>query len=148
MSDDSRDAKRWHDFRHTALVLTASALAEHDLATAGGRARPRIATFAFDLLAAAGASDVKLPSELLSPGTDLAATFDFGRAGEIRVSLQLKGFAALKENAGRPARLMSANGAIDYAFRFGDRGAAICVLADTSAVRDGLKAFLVVVEQD
>jgi hypothetical protein len=148
MSDEAKDAKLWRDFRHTMRVITASALAQHDLAATGGRAAPRVTTFTFDLLAAAAAADVRLPERRLSTGSELAAELDDSRAGEIRLSLQLKGFAALKENAGRPARLVSANGAIDYAFRFGDHGGAVCVLADMPEVRDGLKAFSVLVEQE
>ena len=144
MTDHGGDERRWLDFAHTAVVLTASALAQEEIAN--GRGAPRIARFAFDLLAAADPGQVTLPGRLTASGNELSATVEEG-SGEIRVVLQLKGFGALKENAGRAGRLVSVNGAIDYAFRFGERGSALCVLAETPAIRDGLKAFSVFVEQ-
>lgn len=146
MTTRAKDARQWRDFAHTVSVLTANALAAHERTASGAPAALPAPRFEFEVLAAAEEADAKLPgTEFLARGSALGATIE-ERPGELWINLQLKGFAALSEAAGREARLVSANGAIDYRFRFSDRGTAVCVVADTRQVREGLKHFSVAVD--
>lgn len=148
MTKRAKDAPLWRDFAHTVSVLTASALAANEAGAPAARGAAPLRQFDFELLAAAGDTQVKLPqSELLARGSELGVTIE-EQADELWLKLQLKGFAALRENAGREARLVSANGAIDYRFRFSGKGAAVCVVADTPEVREGLRSFSIAVNGD
>jgi hypothetical protein len=143
------DARQWRDFLDALDALTAMAKGDVEAAAA---ARERSSpgpcwrpAFAVELLAASRPEGVELPeTEFLSESAELAvriAISDF----ELRVTLQLQGFAALEEYAGREARLVSDNGAIDYRLRFSPLGAAVCALANKPAVREGLRSFKVLV---
>jgi hypothetical protein len=139
------DKKAWHDFAHTLRVVTAAALARHDLLR-GQVGSPRFVKRFEVMLLAAAAESVALPkSDVIALGGGLAVAFEEREEG-LWVKLQLKGFAALQANANRQARLVSANGAIDYAFCFGGTGGAVCVLANVPDVRLGLASLTVLVE--
>ncbi len=148
MGFDPDSAKAWRDFVHTAKVLLASALARHEMARhavmkteAAGSAPVRV--FEFELLAAASRLEMRFEGgEVLARGGGLKAVIA-ELDGELNVKLQLLGYSTLKQAAGREARLVSDNGAIDYAFRFSKTGAATCVLANTVEVKQGLGHFTV-----
>jgi hypothetical protein len=143
MTDDEK--RKWADFAHTLRVVTASALARQELQLSPSLPPIFRKRYELTLLAAAG-STVTLPrGEVVVPGGGLTIAFEEGQGG-IRVRLQLKGYAALRSNADRQARLVSSNGAIDYAFRFGRSGGAVCVLAGSPEVREGLSNLAVLVE--
>jgi hypothetical protein len=137
--DDSPDdirkpggANPWHDFAHTVRVLTASSIARHDHTSFAIAARPVLRQFTVTLLAAAPSSGISLPmTEFLVDGGALGVLVDDrSTKDEIRVVLQLKGYAALQQSAGRDVQ-------------FSDRGAAVCVLEDLHEIRDGLFNFTV-----
>lgn len=140
----------WRDFLHTLDVLTASAQADLEAAEASATAPPARwrRGFTVELLAAAAPEGVVLPeTEVLGEGAELGVHIvpsDF----ELRVTLQLQGFAALDRYGGQEARVVSANGAIDYRVRFSRSGAAVCALANTPGVREGLGKFLVLFRAD
>lgn len=137
--------RKWADFAHTLRVVTASALARHELQRTQSLPPIFRKHFELTLLAAAG-STVTLPrAEVVVPGGGLTIAFEERQEG-IRVRLQLKGYAALQSNANRQARLVSSNGAIDYAFRFGSSGGAVCVVGDMPEIREGLMRLAVLVE--
>lgn len=135
----------WRDFAHSLRVVVASATAASALDGAALAARPVQRQFNIALLAAAGAHGIILPDEEFTvEGGELAILIEqHPVAAEITVRLQLKGFAALQTSAGREARLVSDNRAIDYDFRFSGRGTATCILQDSSDVRAGLLSFQV-----
>lgn len=140
--------RRWGDFEFTVGVLTASAIAELDAKTSGQGAAKAFRTFAFQRLAAASDPSPRLPTTPISAhGRELDVSFEVRDDG-IWARFQLKGRSALLGNAGREARLVSVNGAIDTRFRFGKDGSAICVLANRDEVRDGLQDFAVHVMSD
>lgn len=150
------DKKRWRDFAHTVLVLSARA---RNAQRESGRSSPRgehtqlpasrrfVRRFECNLLAAATSGFTLPKAEVLAEGGGLGITID-DRDNEIRVTLQLKGFAALTGYAGREARLVSADGAIDYAFRFSEGGTGLCVLANAPAVHTALSSLSVLVAED
>jgi hypothetical protein len=140
------DNQEWRDFLRTLDVLTASAKADLEAGEASGpQWRP---AFTAELLAAAQPEGVKLPeTEILCEGNELAvqiASSDF----ELRVALQLQGFSALDQYGGQEARVVSANGAIDYRVRFSASGSAICMLANKPKIREGLGKFSVLFQTD
>lgn len=138
------DIKRKRDFAHTLLVITARALAEHEIRSATST-QGRAKRYQITLLAAAPGEAVALPkSEVSADGGELGITIEEQEDG-LRIKVQLYGFAALQAHGGRAARLVSANGAIDYAFRFSGQGTGVCMLADTPEVRAGLASCSVVV---
>jgi hypothetical protein len=144
MTASAVERKFWRDFAHTLTVTMASALAADDVARRDESLCTR--TFEFTLLAATGQQGFVLPREerLTADGT-MGLRFEEG-PGEIRVLLQLKGFAAIAAFGGRTARLVSLNGAVYYEFRFDSRGAAACTLADDAHVREGLRGLRVAIE--
>jgi hypothetical protein len=83
-------------------------------------------------------------TEVSAEGGDLGLTIE-AREDGLRVTVQLYGFAALHAHGGHEARLVSASGVIDYAFRFSRKGTGVCVLADTPQVRAGLANCTVLV---
>jgi hypothetical protein len=140
------DNQEWRDFLRTLDVLTASAKADLEAEEASApQWRP---AFAVELLAAAHAEGVRLPeTEILCEGNELAvqiAPSDF----ELRVTLQLQGFAALDQYGGQEARVVSANGAIDYRVRFSASGTAVCMLANKPKIREGLGKFSVLFQAE
>lgn len=140
------DRNRMLDFAHTILVMRARALAEHEIARGRKLEQRQTTTFEFTLLAAAGPGELQLPqSEMLT--TDGAVGVRLERhESAIRVHLQLKGYAKLSAFSGRDARLVAGNGSIDYAFRFDERGSAVCSLADDPAIVQGLAGLRIVID--
>jgi hypothetical protein len=148
MTADEKGRKMWRNFAHSVAVATASVLARHELTKASPKPPTFVKRFTITPLAAAGEAELKLPgSAMLAQGGDLQVTFE-DRPGEIWVALQILRYAALRENAGQEARLVSTNGAINYAFRFSGAGQAVCVLSDDPNVRAGLKSFAIHVATD
>jgi hypothetical protein len=139
---------KWQDFAHTVRVVAASSISRHELshrANATTAPRPVLRQFTVTLLAAAPSAGISLPmTEFLVDGGALGVLVDDRSIkDEIRVVLQLKGYAALQQSAGRDVHVLSDNGAIDCIVQFSDRGAAVCVLEDLDEVRDGLFNFTV-----
>jgi hypothetical protein len=132
--------KHWQDFAHTIRVVAASSLSRHAQSP-----RPVLRQFTVTLLAASASTGISLPmTEFLVDGGALGVLVDDRSIkDEIRVVLQLKGYAALQQSAGRDVHVRSDNGAIDCVVQFSDRGAAVCVLEDLDEVRDGLFNFTV-----
>lgn len=131
----SRDSRRPAALSYTLAVLRASLEAGEHVAWLhryGARQHE------FRLLAAAGQPIPELP---VKGWHDLARSMKIQVvpvAGELRITLQAEGFAALERIADRAARLESPDGAIDVRFRFDSAGGGIAVLADTPAVRQAL----------
>jgi len=141
MSAMANEKKKWRDFAHTLRVLTASTFARHEISRTHGHLDRLVKRYEVELLAAASADQLSLPqSSVTAAGGSLSVSFE-ERGTELWVRLQLKGFTALSELAGREARLKSANGAVDVGFRFSGEGTAVCVLSNEPAVREGLARF-------
>lgn len=68
-------------------------------------------------------------------------------AGELRLSVQAQGYAALQRVAGRTARLRSPDGAIDLRCGFDAAGRALVVLADSDAVRNTLGQLFLTLDE-
>jgi hypothetical protein len=133
--------QKWRDFLRTLDALTASAKGDLEAADASDDGwRP---AFDVELLAAASPDGISLPeTEILCAGAELAARIaesDF----ELRLTLQLQGFATLDQYGGREARVVSENSAIDYRICFSASGAAVCLLANKPKIREGLGKFAV-----
>jgi hypothetical protein len=143
---NGNDNARKRDFAHTVMVITARALAEHEMRTSGAAEQTNFAPhYQITLLAASPGETIALPkSEVTAEGGNLGITFEEREDG-LKVTLQLRGYAALQAHGGREARLVSSNGAIDYAFRFSRQGTGICLLADAPEVREGLARCSVLV---
>lgn len=137
--------KPWHDLAHTASMLMARALARHERTTADRRGFTP--AFTFELMAAATTAEPPLPHALEAREDGLAMTIE-ERGPELWLTLQLAGFAALDEYGGRPGRLVSHNGAIDYPFAFDAHGRAVCVLANEPAVRHGIAGLAVTCDDE
>ncbi len=138
MTRDDEKTLPWRDFLYTLDVVTNSAVADLEAGTGNW-----VKGFDVILLAAASEGGLKLPeSEVLAEGSELGITM-LSEGPEMKLNLQLQGFAALDTYGGRAARLVSENGAIDYRLRFSDGGAATCMLSDAPKVREGLGRFAV-----
>jgi hypothetical protein len=158
MTNQDNPGDAWRDFAHTVQVITASALARHHLDAAVGASMPAtpasasagfppnrvvLKQFNITLLAASAATGFALPmTEFLVDGGTLGVLIDERTVkGEIRIVLQLKGYAAMQQSAGREAYVVSDNGSIDTIVQFSPRGAAFFVLDDLPGVRVGLRNF-------
>ncbi len=145
MSDNDQAPRRpWHDFAHTASVHIATALAEYERAQQGALGR-RPAAYTFALLAAATEPDAPLPSSLDAREGGLRMTIEL-QGDELWIRLELEGFAAIDEHAGRAGILLSENRAISYPLVFDAAGRALCVLDNTPEVRAGIRSLRVVFE--
>ncbi len=123
---------------YTVAVVLASALAAEDLRWLRGRAER---SYEFRLLAAA---DRELPDPPAQGWYDLRHLLKIvmvSAAGELRLSVQAEGYAALLRVTNRAARLRSPDGAIDLRLGFDGTGHALAVLADTPMVRSALAHF-------
>jgi hypothetical protein len=139
MTRNAGNPPEWDKFDEMIGRVTALAVAEAEHAewNKGGWRQE----FEVDMLAAAGAQGFSEgTSEVLAIGSELGAQIVPLEQG-VEVKLQLQGFPALEAFGGRPARLVSANGAIDYRLRFDTEGAARCLLSDTPRIREGLSRF-------
>jgi len=143
MSDNDQAPRRpWHDFAHTASVYMATALAEYERAqraTLGWQP----AAYTFELLAAATEPDAPLPSSIDAREGGLRMTME-QQGDELWLRLELDGFAAIEEHAGRTGILISANRAISYPLVFDGAGRALCILDNTPEVRAGTRSLSIV----
>ena len=137
------DKKSWNDFNFTIDVILATALARDDLAQAR---EGQASTFKFTLLAAADSEVPAFPASGWRDTRQFLSTALVEKAGELRMSFQAVGYAAMTRVAGKAARMVSADGEIEVAFRFDNQARGIAVLADTAAVRHALTDFLIVLE--
>jgi hypothetical protein len=129
---------------YTVAVLLAAASAREDLEWVRRYADRR---FEFRLLAAADRAHPQPPAggwhdlrRLLK--LDVAAA-----GGELRLSIQAEGYAALRRVAGRAARLQSPDGVIDLHCGFDAAGRALAVLADNDAVRNTLQHLFLTLDE-
>lgn len=135
----ARSDKR--DLRFTTAVLLAGALANEQRRT---HDRGTVAmTFTFTLLAAANAPLMRFPDEGWRDANHLLAARVDARDGELRLTLQAQGYAALNRVAGREARLTCPGGAIDQWFRFDACGYGLVVLRDQPEIHLALRHFQV-----
>lgn len=143
MTDDT-GAKRWRDFKFTVDVVFAAALARDDLSDVQLAQTPARGPLSFRLLAASTSEQPKLPTEPWRDTKQLVSATLLETAGELRVTFQAIGYAAMTRIAGRAARMVSSDGEIEIAFRFDTEGRGIAVLADNAGVRRALGDFSIV----
>ena len=128
---------------YTVAVILASALAAEDLRWLRSRTER---SYEFRLLAAA---DREVPDPPTQGWYDLRHLLKIAMVcaeGELRLSVQAEGYAALLRVSNRAARLRSPNGAIDLRLGFDSTGRALAVLADTPMVRSALAHFHLTVD--
>jgi hypothetical protein len=142
MADDA-DAKSWQDFKFTVDVVLASALAREELAHVEA-SQHRVVHF--KQLAAADSDVLRFPAAGARDTQQLMAAVLAESVGELRMSFQAIGYAAMMLFARRGARMVSADGRIEVAFRFDGQAHGIAVLADDTAVRRALIDFSVVLD--
>jgi hypothetical protein len=137
-----RSPSSWRGFNFTLDVIIASAIARDDV-----REIERIQTgFEFKLLAAADSEQPRLPARAWSDVRQMLSAEIEENAAELRVSFQSMGYAALRQFAGRAARILSDDGTVDVAFRFDGQGRSIAVVANTPQTRQAMTHFRVVLE--
>jgi hypothetical protein len=146
MGFDPNDKKAWRDFAHTTGVLLGAALAEFEVETRQDSS-PEDAgadnVFVFQLMAAASDDAFHFADGAVQArGGEMTASLGAGK-GEMRLELQLIGYTALRNGAGREARLRSEDGVVDQIVQFDELGSATCRLPDQPAVRQALNAFTV-----
>jgi hypothetical protein len=143
---DNSDAKRWRDFKFTVDVVLAAALAREDLAEFRAADTASFGALHFKLLAASTSEQPRLPAEPWSDVSQMVSASLEESAGDLRMTFQAIGYAAMTYVAGKGARIVSADGEIEVAFRFDAGGRGIAVLADNAAVRRALADFSIVLE--
>lgn len=128
---------------HTVSVLLNGALAREDLRWLQGLADRR---YEFRLLAAA---DREVPEPPEGGWYDLRHLLKATVAssnGELRLTVQAEGYAALVRVANRASRLHSPDGMIDLRLGFDGAGRALAVLQDTPEVRRALAQIFLTTE--
>jgi hypothetical protein len=129
---------------YTVAVLMASASAREDIDWLRRFADRR---YEFRLLAAADRPRPEPPAEGWYDLRQLLKMEVLVVAGELRLSVQAQGYAALQRVAGRAARLRSPDGAIDLRCGFDGAGRALAVLADSDAVRNTLGQLFLTLDE-
>jgi len=146
MGFDPDDKKAWRDFAHTTGVLLGAALAEFEAGTREDTEPQDTGAdnvFVFQLMAAASEDAFHFADGAVQArGGEMTASLSTGK-GEMRLELQLIGYTALRNGAGRQARLRSEDGVVEQIVQFNELGSATCRLADHPAVRQALNAFRV-----
>lgn len=99
------------------------------------------------LVAAAGQEVPALPGASWHDRRHLLKIDTRSDSGELRLTLQADGYAALVRTADRQATLRSQDGTIRQHLRFDREGHAVVVLEDTAQVRRALAHLHVVVEE-
>lgn len=137
--------KRWRDFKFTVDVILAAALARGDAAEiqAGGTSPP---PFRFNLLAASTGEEPHLPAGEWRDSRQWVSASVTEKAGDLRITFQAIGYAAMTRVADRAARMVSHDGEIEVAFRFDGGGRGIAVLADKPGIRRALAEFSIVLD--
>jgi hypothetical protein len=143
---DDAQRKAWRDFKFTVDVVLSAALAREDLTEVQASGVTSTASLRFNLLAAAAAEEPALPTDEWRDTRQLVSASLIQSAGELRVTFQALGFAALSRIAGRAARMVSSNGEIEIGFRFDSGGRGITVLDDSPSVRRALADFSIVLD--
>lgn len=135
---DLNERRRWRDFDHTVRVIVARALVERELSP-----RALAGRYIVTLLAAAGTAGLSLPkAEILADGSQLGVRIETEDSA-LKITLQLRGFAALKAHAGHHGRLISADTTVEVPFQFDRNGTAYCFMTDTQVSRSGLEKFAI-----
>lgn len=139
--------KRWRDFKFTVDVIIAAALARADATEmqAGG-ASSSTQPFRFNLLAASADEEPSLPAGEWRDTSQWVSASVTEKAGDLRITFQAIGYAAMTRVADRPARMVSHDGEIEVAFRFDGGGRGIAVLADKPGIRRALAEFSIVLD--
>jgi hypothetical protein len=138
MQDLNERRRGWRDFNHTVRVIIARVVTEQELS-------PRALTgrYLVTLLAAAGTAGLNLPkSEVLAEGSQVGIRIETEGAA-LKITMQLRGFAALKAHAGCHGRLISADAMVEVPFQFDRTGTAVCFMTDTQVARAGLEKFAI-----
>ena len=141
MAFDPNDKKAWRDFAHATGVLLGAALAEFE-AEASSEA-PSGCVFAFELMAAASDAAFHFPDGAVQAREGGMTANLRSHEGEMRLELQLVGYAALQDGAGHQARLRTRDGAIDQVLAFDQQGSVVCSFAEEASLRQSLSAFTV-----
>ena len=129
---------------HTVSVLLNAALAREDL-----RWLQRLADrqYEFRLLAAADREVPVLPERGWYDSRHLLKATFASSNGELRLTVQAEGYAALVRVANRASRLYSRDGTIDLRLGFDGAGRALAVLEDTPEVRRALTEIILATEE-
>lgn len=128
---------------HTVSVLLNAALAREDLRWLQGLADRR---YEFRLLAAADRQVPELPERGWHDLRHLLKVTVASSNGELRLTVQAEGYAALVRVANRASRLHSPDGMIDLRLGFDGAGRALAVLEDTPEVRRALTQIFLTTE--
>jgi hypothetical protein len=138
--------KRWRDFRFTVDVIMASARARADAEEMQASRMSAPNPLRFNLLAASTSEDPVLPAGEWRDTQQLVSASVTGTAGDLRITFQAIGYAAMTRLANRAARMVSHDGEIEVAFRFDGGGRGIAVLADRTGIRRALADFSIVLD--
>ena len=129
---------------HTVSVLLNAALAREDLRWLQRLADRR---YEFRLLAAADREVPELPERGWYDLRHLLKATVTSSNGELRLTMQAEGYAALVRVANRASRLHSRDGMIDLRLGFDGTGRALAVLEDTPEVRRALTEVFLTTEE-
>jgi hypothetical protein len=138
--------KRWRDFRFTVDVILAAARARADAAEMQAAQPSAPQPFRFNLLAASTGEELLLPTGEWRDTRQWVSASVVETAGDMRVTFQAIGYAAMTGVANRTARMVSHDGEIEVAFRFDGEGRGIAVLADKPGIRRALTDFSIVLD--
>jgi hypothetical protein len=129
---------------YTVSVLLNGALAREDLRWLQRLADRR---YEFRLLAAADREVPELPERGWHDLRRLLKIAIAAGNGELRLTVQAEGYAALVRVANRASRLHSPDGVIDLRLGFDGAGRALAVLANTPEVRRALARISLTTEE-
>jgi hypothetical protein len=143
--NETRD-KPWRDFRFTVDVILAAALARADAVELQADRTSSLKSMRFSLLAASTGEEPILPAEEWRDTKQFVSASIAEKAGDLRITFQAIGYAAMTRVASRAARMVSSDGEIEVAFRFDGEGRGIAVLADKPGIRRALADFSIVLD--
>lgn len=128
-----------------SLELTVAAVLQGALARHRAE-RQSEPIFDFRLLAAATSDIPALPDAPMRDTSQQISLSVKAEEGRINLGLQALGFAALKQCAGKRARLISDDRQINRRFGFDHRGSARIILEESAAIRSALGCLRVSLE--
>ena len=140
----STDPRKPRAAAYTVAVLVAAASAREDMEWLRQHADRR---YEFRLLAAAGRSAPEPPAGGWHDLRRLLKMEVVVAAGELRLSVQAEGYAALQRVATRAARLRSPDGLIDLRCGFDAAGRAVAVLENSEAIRKALEHLFLTLDE-
>ncbi|UYO54596.1 hypothetical protein [Rhodopseudomonas palustris] len=128
---------------YTVDVIVAAALARSDLQALQAEVE---LSLRFTLLAAADSEALRFPRDGWHDRQQLLKVAIDQAAGQLRLTFQALGYAAMVRIAGRLARIADDSGAVDVTFRFDSTGRGVVALADTPEIRHALADFAIVLD--